>query len=1172
MQPHLTDKHALETAPLAVINFLAVQGWSVCTVCRTEISKGGIKGHNTGVCGKCRAKPRPVTRTANVDTQAPNLEVIPALAEGAPEPPATGLPDLEAIFSKKVNTSLVIPITARGLFLAELSKCFVCVTLPAAGDASWRRLAAFCKCILHCTPKRGGKRERVKWDVQVVQRLDKWREGKMGELWSAIPAAAPSSNSSTAISTKVRGATNLARKGHYSRALARLLSEGTQEASPEVVATMDRLHPKAAPPVCLATLPPLSEDLRRTLGLSIDPSQLEDVIRSFDEMTATGAMGLKVPHLRILLATDVEGVFLPALRRFVIHCACGDAAPSARPFLSGACLTAIAKKAKPPATHGGTRPVAAGELCRRIVAKAMVMMVRTRYDAVFVPEAKEREGEGVFRGQFGVGAKCGTERVIHIARAIVNKHRMDPDFVAVKVDATNAFNMVNREYFTAVDTEFPEILPWVRYTYGDHAVLWFGAHKLSSQCGVQQGDPLGPLIFSVVMLPLVLQLDALGLISNLWYLDDGFIAGPHATVIQALAILDGAEARKRGLLLNRAKCEVIWCGPHQVRDDAFSSDYTCRLKDGNFELLGSPIGSPQWCCTYTTEVATKRARAAWEVMTHIDDAQVALTLLRQCAHFNRVNHLMRSVPPSFIRPALKEFDEELMAAFVRIIGIAPTSKAWEQAKLSSSKGGLGLRSAHRHAAAAYSASVYFTLEKHGLKESAVEGYDDALAEVTANIQDDFDIAALLAEPNPQKALSAALDTVDLKKLVGQADKFNQGRLTCCSQKGAATWVNAKPTEANRLTTPEMTTLIAWWLGDKVYEADHVCPVCRKEVADARGFHSLTCIAGGSHGHRHNAIRQQFVIASRRAGFAPRVEPANLLGFSKCDRPADFETTEGSKTVANDVCVMHPLRAVYLEAAITKPGQPQVAYVTHEKGRFVAPCAAAGIKFRPLCVDAFGNWSEEGTSFIRLLAKSEAARSGCRVSAVVCALRQALSITLMRGNAKSLLRRRAPELHPVEDPNTFVCDRAIPALTHPTSYFFPHPTTPFVPSPSLTVAPSVVANPQNSARALPSGSQSCSSATFSSATPSFAPQQFAPPHSFSNFSAAPLDTTYLFSVSSAIHYDPQHQRRLSETETTRLTFQQECLRAESYPPPSTDSSPERETQHRPNDIDTPARSD
>ena len=75
------------------------------------------------------------------------------------------------------------------------------------------------------------------------------------------------------------------------------------------------------------------------------------------------------------------------------------------------------------------------------------------------------------------------------------------------MDLDNGFNTGNqRVLLEEVKTHFPQLYPWVVPCYGQHSHLKFGDHRLSSEAGVQQGDPLGPLFFALLLQPVLLKI------------------------------------------------------------------------------------------------------------------------------------------------------------------------------------------------------------------------------------------------------------------------------------------------------------------------------------------------------------------------------------------------------------------------------------------------------------------------------------------------------------------------------------------------------------------------------------------------------------------------------------------------------------------------------------------
>ena len=92
----------------------------------------------------------------------------------------------------------------------------------------------------------------------------------------------------------------------------------------------------------------------------------------------------------------------------------------------------------------------------------------------------------------------------------------------------------------AARDHFPALARWVAWTYGRPTVLQFGDAATPSATGVQQGDPLGPLLFAAAIQPMAAALRS-GLDLWLFYLDDGVLAGDVPAVAAALTHDANAE-------------------------------------------------------------------------------------------------------------------------------------------------------------------------------------------------------------------------------------------------------------------------------------------------------------------------------------------------------------------------------------------------------------------------------------------------------------------------------------------------------------------------------------------------------------------------------------------------------------------------------------------------------
>ena len=95
-------------------------------------------------------------------------------------------------------------------------------------------------------------------------------------------------------------------------------------------------------------------------------------------------------------------------------------------------------------------------------------------------------------------------------RLLLSEH---PDWVVITTDAANAFNSVSRRAVVdALRRHFPSLLPFVEIFYavdGDLVIrMPWGIEFVRSRCGVQQGGPLGPLLFALALQETLMQVQA----------------------------------------------------------------------------------------------------------------------------------------------------------------------------------------------------------------------------------------------------------------------------------------------------------------------------------------------------------------------------------------------------------------------------------------------------------------------------------------------------------------------------------------------------------------------------------------------------------------------------------------------------------------------------------------
>ena len=166
------------------------------------------------------------------------------------------------------------------------------------------------------------------------------------------------------------------------------------------------------------------------------------------------------------------------------------------------------------------------------------------------------------------------------------------------------------------------------------------------------------MLFALALQPTLERLAALrgagGLDIVAAYLDDVVIAGDHIAVLEALRILHEA-APSIGLHLKLEKCELIPTAGHaSVCDlDNFPGTLSRHL-DGNFDLLGAPVGSEVFCKSYLKRLDTTRERL--QELTGLEDTHAAYKILSSCLGSCKMMYAMRTTRSDWAVEVCREFD------------------------------------------------------------------------------------------------------------------------------------------------------------------------------------------------------------------------------------------------------------------------------------------------------------------------------------------------------------------------------------------------------------------------------------------------------------------------------------------------------------------------------------
>lgn len=280
--------------------------------------------------------------------------------------------------------------------------------------------------------------------------------------------------------------------------------------------------------------------------------QVVNSIKHFPMSSSGGLDGLRPRHLKDLISftcRDFSNKLITAIAKLMNVIRRGEITPKVLPIFYGATLTALLKK------NRDIRPIAVGLVWRRLAGNIACFDIKASVTQTLQPI------------QNGFGVKGGAEAIIHAIRTLVHTQHLKA-LAIVKFDFQNAFNEMKRKYLLEeIKNEAPLLFPMMQQAYRYPSNLYYGDIVISSQCGVQQGDPCGSPAFCIGLKRLS---HSLASRFNTWFQDDGTIGDEFNVILSDIKkVLQFFEIS--GISLNATKC-VCQCITRRTARDAFASE------------------------------------------------------------------------------------------------------------------------------------------------------------------------------------------------------------------------------------------------------------------------------------------------------------------------------------------------------------------------------------------------------------------------------------------------------------------------------------------------------------------------------------------------------------------------------------------------------------------------
>jgi len=642
----------------------------------------------------------------------------------------------------------------------------------------------------------------------------------------------------------------------------------------------------------------------------------------------------------------------------------------------------------------GVRPIGVCEVMRRIVAKAVLFILRD--------DIQEAAGAR----QLCAGQLSGVEAAVHAVRKVFEDENTE---AVLLVDASNAFNSLNRVVaLHNIRQVCPPLATILINTYRSPASLLVSGEIILSEEGTTQGDPLAMPMYALATIPLMDQLPQV--IAQVWYADDacacGSIRDLHLWWNQLCTV-----GPSYGYFVNASKTWLVCKEDCHFDATTIFSGTDVNVTTAGRPYLGAAIGST----TYIQEFVCDKV-VAWseEIIQLAKFAQVQPHAAYSAFTHGLSSHWLyacRTMPN--ISQLLQPLEDKIRLVLIPALTgcSSPSDIVRELFSLPPRYGGLGLFNPTSISVKEYSASCDITKPLSDF----ILGHDTTSLDVKA-IQ--------LSQKSSTRQSKSSQYSEQSTSLRANLEPSLQRALDLATAKGSSSWLTTRPLEEHgfALHKSAFHDAIALRYGWPPKRTPAFC-ACGTSFSVE---HALSCPKGGLPSIRHNEIRDLTATLLTEVCSQVVVEP-ELQPVSQLDYAASANIQEGARldVAMNgfwggrsersfvDVRVFNPLAVSNASSSLSSNFRKHENIKKRAYAQRVREVEHA--TFTPLVMSASGGLAHEASIFYKRLASMLASKWGDNYSSVMGWLRCCLSFSLLRSSIQCIRGARSAIGHAVKTP-------------------------------------------------------------------------------------------------------------------------------------------------------------